>query len=320
LSGALIGLVMTALLSIMALIEPAAANKDRPDGTISTISDDRITESSGLALSVKHDDLAYTINDSGNHPMVYAIQASTGNVIGTTDISAFDVEDIEAITVDAQGMIWVGDLGDNDRERDDVSIISFPEPGPGDHQLAAADRYGVSFPDGPVDVEALLVHPETGQVHLVSKEFDGSGTVFVLPALTPGATVTAEDTGAEAPRGVSDGTFTHSGRWALLRTNDDVWVYNPSTWKPVSRIETPDLGNAESVTVERGDKTMLLGSEGKDSPIVRVALPDLSDDAPSIKLTDGATRNVGLGTALGFTVTVVLLAGFILVARRRGKV
>ena len=72
--------------------EPAVAKKDQPDGTVSVIRDGRITESSALARSVKHDDLVYTVNDRGNRPMVFAIRLSTGEVVGSTDISSLSVE------------------------------------------------------------------------------------------------------------------------------------------------------------------------------------------------------------------------------------
>ena len=41
---------------------------------VSYLGDDRIKESSGLAYSAKHPDLVYTMNDSGNRPVVFAVQ------------------------------------------------------------------------------------------------------------------------------------------------------------------------------------------------------------------------------------------------------
>ena len=305
---------------LLALAGPATA-KDRPEGTISEIRDDRITESSGLALSIKHDDLAYTINDRGTHPMVFAIRPSSGAVVGITDLRSLDVDDTESIAVDANGTLWLGDLGDNDRERDDVSIVAFPEPGPGTHHLTSAERYPVSFPDGPVDVEGMLVHPTSGQIFLVSKNRDGLGTIFRLPSLSPGITVEAVDLGVDAPEAVTDAAFTHSGRWALLRTNDELWIYDPQSWASVGRVDTPKLAQGESVTVERGDRTVLLGSEGKNSPIVRVALPD--QPTPAQPAADGDGSDDGSPTAstrdlaipVGLVALALLVAGVI--ARRR---
>lgn len=308
------------LAAALVLVHQAPATADEaPEGTIGQIRDDRITESSGLALSAKHNDLAYTINDRGTHPMVYAIRLSTGAVVGVTDLQSLDVEDTESIAVDAKGTLWLGDLGDNDHERDDVAIIAFPEPGPGTHHLTSAERYPVSFPDGPVDVEGMLVHPTSGQIFLVSKNRDGLGTVYRLPSLSPGITVEAVDLGVDAPEAVTDAAFTHTGRWAVLRTNDELWVYDPQTWASVGRMDTPKLEQGESVTVERGDRTVLLGSEGKNSPIVRVALPDQPNAAEpeAGDESDGGPKGVDLDLTIpvGLVATALLVAGVI--ARRR---
>ena len=53
--------------SVLLAMAPPAAAKKNPDETISEIQDKRIAESSGLALSMKHDDLVYTMNDEGGN-------------------------------------------------------------------------------------------------------------------------------------------------------------------------------------------------------------------------------------------------------------
>ena len=70
-------------LVLAALLVPTAAVGAESE-KVSEISDSRIKESSGLVVSAEHDDLAYTINDAGNDPIVYGIKISTGDVVGTT--------------------------------------------------------------------------------------------------------------------------------------------------------------------------------------------------------------------------------------------
>ena len=304
---------------MMAVAPPASAN---PDETISEIRDDRIQESSGLALSILHDDLAYTINDEGGSGAnVYAVQVSSGAGVGAADISSLPISDPESIAVDANGTLWLGDLGDNDHQRSDVAIYAFPEPGPGDHTISGAQRYAVTFPGGPTNVEGLLVQPTTQQVHVVSKNENGNGRIFELPGLAEGGTVQARDIG-EAPEGVTDATYTRDGKWALLFTGKQLWIYNPTTWEAVGEVETPDLEKGESVTVERGNRTALVGSEGKNSPIARVALPDGSaltepiDIGDSFEAGDGipyTTREMAIPIAL---IAVTLLVAGVVLARR----
>lgn len=313
-----LALLTTTLL--LAATAPATAENDDPDGMVSEIGDERIQESSGLALSVIHDDLVYTMNDEGGPGSnVYAVQVSTGEVVGATDISELPIQDPESIAVDADGTLWLGDLGDNDHNRSDIAIYAFPEPGPGQHTASGANRYPVSLPDGPQDVEGLMVHPRTSQIFIVSKNEQGNGRIFALAELQPDATAQARDIG-EAPDAVTDATFTNDGRWALLRTEDELWILNPDTWEAVGRVETPDLQQGESVTVERGDRTVLLGAEGKNSPIVRVALPEVDASKP-IQLDDyddeGSTVANSLELAIPLAlVAVAMLVGGIMAQRR----
>lgn len=314
-------LILLTLFAVLLVAEPASAKKNdrNPEGMVSQIQDDRIRESSGLAASSRHSDLAYTVNDRGNDPALYAVQISTGQVVGVTNLSSLGFEDTESIAVDDEGTVWVGDLGDNDHQRDNISIVSFPEPGPGNHELASAEQYRVKLPDGPFDVEGMLVHPRDGRVFLVSKNREGLGKIYRLPELAPGTTATAEDLDVAAPQMVTDATFTHDGRQALLRTEDDVWVYDSTSWQPVTRVDTPKLQQGESITVEQGDRTMLLGSEGKNSPLVRIPMPDREAGSGPIQL-DGSS-STGPDTSLatiGLAVAgAMVLAGVGLQLRLR---
>lgn len=324
-----VALAVLATATLIMPAGPAAAKKDKddqPDGMVSEIRDKRIAESSGLALSRQHDDLAYTMNDEGGDgARVYAIRVSTGDVVGAADISSLPIEDPESIAVDAQGTLWLGDLGDNDHRRDDIAIYAFPEPGVGANTISGADRYGVSLPGGPIDVEGMLVHPQTQQIHLVSKNENGTGRIFDLLNLTPGGTVQARDLGRESPEGVTDATYTQSGTWALLRTEESIWVYDPQTWTAVGEVDTPKMEQAESITVESGDRTVLLGSEGKNSPLVRVALPDASAFTEPIEVESAGDSDDGIpvltrdmAVPVGLAAVALLVAGVI--ARRRLKI
>lgn len=315
---------------LLAVAAPASAKKDKdPDGMISEIRDDRIQESSGLALSTQHDDLVYTMNDEGGSGAnIYAVQVSTGNVVGATDISSLPIEDPESIAVDANGTLWLGDLGDNDHVRDDTAIYAFPEPGPGNGKASGVKRYAVRLPGGSVDAEGLLVHPSNGQVFVVTKD-QGGGRIYELTNLKSGATAQAREVG-EAPELVTDATFTNSGQWALLRTEKELYLYDPTTWQPVGEADAPKLEQGESVTVERGDQTVLLGSEGKKSPLVRIALPAASgsvsidnggnDGGDGDDDDNGSTvrNSLELAIPLGLVAAAMLVGGII--AQRRLKI
>jgi len=279
--GLLVALLVVVLVSSLA--RRADGAEAGPD-VVSRMSDTRITESSGLAISVKHDDLAYTINDSGNAPIVFAIKISTGAVVGTTTITENTPIDTEAIAIDGDGVLWVADTGDNQERRTDVALYALPEPGTGDHSVAAT-RYPLTYPGGPADVETLLINPRTGAKGVVTKGLF-AGELLALPSkLVADRPNLAKDTGHEMPAVVTDGVMSANGRYALLRTYSNVHLYDAKTWKSIRSAETPPQPQGESIAIEPNQKSFLIGSEGADSALIRIplTLPKTADDEPTTK-------------------------------------
>lgn len=316
------------LLTLLAVLcvtgSPAAAE----EGTVvSRLGDKQIVEASGLAISAGIPDVAYTLNDSGNKPMVYAIRISTGQTVGRADLSRYKLEDTESLYVDPRGQMWVGDLGDNDHSRNDVSILRFPEPGIGKHKIVAAERFGVRYDDGKVDVESMLVNPANGQVFLASRNrLGGAGTMYALPpTLQPGSPNVATNMKVQLPADVTDGTFSADGSLALLRTPSRVWVANPRGWTMVHQINLPRPEKSESITFERGDQTFLVGGEGEKSPLIRASLPlkpaapAATEPAPDTEKADEPTAKsedflpaAEPSTAMGIPTMVVVAASIAL--------
>lgn len=317
-------------LFLLALGVPTAAVAADSE-EISRMSDERIEESSGLAISPKHDDLAYTIND-GDDAIVYAIQISTGDVVGVTRVRGGKFEDTESIRIDGKGRMWLSDLGDNDRERDDAALYRFPEPGPGRHSVNAK-RYPVSFEGGPADIESLLVHPKTGQMFLATRDEKAPGTLYSLPKkLTRNGDNRATNLNKSVPVDTSDGTFTIDGSRALIRTGEAVHVFDPETWTEVERLSVPAVENGESISMEPGGTSFIIGSEGESSPLIRVAYGpdaeptptstptaqvDADDEADTADETDGVTVPLWLAVAGGVVVVGVL--ALVIWTARRGK-
>ena len=260
--------LLLALVLLVLSVPTAAVGQDAEK--ISEMSDKRIEESSGLVISPEHDDLAYTIND-GDDAIVYAIQISTGNVVGTTRVRGGGFEDTEAITIDGNGRMWLADLGDNDRERNDAALYRFPEPGPGRHSVNAK-RYPVSYDGRPADIETFMVNPKTGEKFIASRDEEAPGALYSLPKkLTRNGDNRATDLGKPVPVDTSDGTFTTDGSQALIRTGEAVYVFDPETWTEVERLSVPEVENGESIAMEPDGASFIIGSEGENSPLIRVA-------------------------------------------------
>jgi hypothetical protein len=259
---------------------------------VSSISDDRINESSGLAYSSKFSDLAYTINDEDGP--IYTIRPSTGKVVGTIKLDGVKLGDPESLYVDPYGHIWLGDLGDNDEERDDVAIYAFNEPGAGKFEVKETLKFPVTFPDGPTNVEAMLVDPISGQVYLIHKtKKEKDSTVYALPnPLSNGQDNRARNLDKQMPKWVTDGIITPDGARALVKTEDEIYVYDPETWERLDQFKTRKIGQSESITIEPDQKNVLIGAEGEGSPLLRIPLPADARPTSTATPTESALSNL----------------------------
>ncbi len=264
--GLLLALLVVVLVSSLARkAEGAVAEPD----VVSTLSDPRITESSGLVMSREDDDLAYTINDSGSSAVVYAIEVSTGDTVGTATLDV-DLVDTEALSIDGDGTLWIADTGDNRSVRDDVALYTTPEFGRTDVTVSPTARYPVTYPGGAIDVEALVVQPETNQKYLISKGLFG-GTVFALPdPLVEGSPNEAEALPGDVPGVITDAAFTTDGRHVVARDYSEAYVLDAADWTILESSPLPTVDQGETLAMEASGRSYLVGSEGAGSPLIRI--------------------------------------------------
>lgn len=276
---ALIPGLLTALLVVVivvALAREAGASTD-PDAEeperVSTLTDRRVPESSGLVVSTRHPALAYTVNDSGNEPVVYTVRFSTGEVVGATTLEGYELVDVEALAIDHEGTLWVADIGDNATDRRNVALYAIDQPGRGDHAVRPT-RFRLRYGNGSQDAEALLTDPRTRAMYVVSKGLMG-GQVYRLPDRLSSDEVNTlrPVTDAEVPGMVTDGGFLPDGSGALLRTYGGLYAYDPKTWQRSWSTSLPEQRQGETLAVERGGDSVLVGTEGLPSPLLRVRLP-----------------------------------------------
>src|ERR1700754_1858165 len=114
--------VLVALTSAFLLLGPGVAYaRGVPDpGIAMNLSDPRITESSGLAVSPRHPGILYTHNDSGGSNVIYAI-GPDGRTRASLTLSGARNRDWEAISIGRDGAgsaIFVADIGDNARSEE----------------------------------------------------------------------------------------------------------------------------------------------------------------------------------------------------------
>lgn len=236
-----------------------------------TVTDHRVVESSGLAWAdVDGERWVATVNDSGDTGQVFTLDPATGEVVGTTTFTPHP-RDVEALAPAGDGHVWVADVGDNLRARDSL-VLTRVAVGSGDREASDPRRLEVRYPDRPRDAEAVVVHPRTGRIFVVTKSVLG-GQVWAVPAdARPGEVAVLEEVAA-APGVVTDGAFTPSGDHVLLRNYTHAFLLTFPEWEVVATIELPAQPQGEGLTV-LPDGEVLVSTEGRGRDVLRVALPD----------------------------------------------
>ena len=163
---------------------------------LANLENQSVKESSGIAASRRHTEILWTHNDSGDGAFIYAFDRQ-GRHRGVWRVSGAEAEDWEDMAIGPGPMpgrsyIYVGDIGDNSKKRDQITVYRVAEPpiAPGDKtstnenpkttEIAEAIR--LKYPDGKHDAETLLVHPVTADIYIVTKAISAAARVYKLQA------------------------------------------------------------------------------------------------------------------------------------------
>jgi hypothetical protein len=235
-----------------------------------------IPEASGIASSRAVADRLWALNDSGQ-PTLFALDTS-GTLAGQVRLAGAAVEDWEAVAVApcaGGSCIYVGDIGDNNAARKDITIYRLPEPASAS-ATARAETFKATYPDGPHDAEALLAMPD-GRLYIVTKGSGGPIAIYRFPSeLQSGAVMKLErvgkpkDTAKAGARDewITDASASRDGARIVLRTHHALYLYSAAqllagNWQEEQRI---DIGRAEpqgeGVTFGNDDALYLVSEGG----------------------------------------------------------
>lgn len=199
----------------------------------STALPDEVRETSGLARSGRDQALLWTHNDAGNEPLIYAFDRS-GRLVQRVRVVGADLtdwEDVEAAPCGDASCLYLADIGDNDSNRERVTIYRVAEPAAGASRTAPADALHARFPDGPKDAEALFAHG-SGDLYVVNKgRREGIGLYRYAAPHRAGETGTLEHVRQLFPEPRNDAdrvtaaSATSDGRWVGIRTYRTLYLY-----------------------------------------------------------------------------------------------
>ncbi|MCW2881907.1 MAG: hypothetical protein JWQ95_6007 [Sphaerisporangium sp.] len=252
--------------------KPRSGAKDR---LLFHFKDPRISESSGLAVSPTHKDVIYTHNDSGAGPQFYAV-GPDGGTLAVFTLAGAAARDWEAMAASVdpatgQGVLWFADIGDNlNGAWPDYSIYKVTEPKTMRDATLEATRYRFRYKDGGRNAEGIMVHPATGRLYVVSKEFAGS--IYAAPVKLRTDKVNILRRVGPAPIMATDAAYAPDGSSFVIRTYFSASLYR-APGELIGRVSMPSLRQAESIAYTRDGKSLLTGSEGANSPVYSVPLP-----------------------------------------------
>ncbi|MBL0170735.1 MAG: hypothetical protein IPP90_08390 [Gemmatimonadaceae bacterium] len=162
---------------------PTLAPALRDAASQGRFSDRTLTEASGLVQSSREPNVFWSHNDSGNSEQLFAFD-STGLSLGTVRVEGARNRDWEAIALGpctVGSCFYIGDVGDNAGRRDDITLWRISQPTVHDTVTSLAERLRIRYADGPRDVEAIWVTPDTS-VYLLTKRPDQDATGRYRPA------------------------------------------------------------------------------------------------------------------------------------------
>lgn len=271
-----------------------------PPVHLADLADASITESSGLVASRRNPGLFWTHNDSGGGPFIYALdrRGQTRGVWQVAGAANRDWEDIAAGPGPRSTLsyLYLGDIGDNSRRREEVIVYRVVEPlvptagsastRKNPRQTETAEVFRLSYPDGSHDAEALLVHPRTGDIYIVTKSFLSAAGVYRAPvtALRGGRVTKLVRVGDLRVPGllssaITGGDISPDGRRVVLC--DYFYAYEmvlpgsavsfDKIWdQPLSTINLGSRQQGESICYRLDGRAILATSEKRPTPLIEV--------------------------------------------------
>jgi hypothetical protein len=261
------------------------------------ISDNNISEASGIAASKCQPGVFWTHNDSGHTPVIYAINTS-GQLLGSFRVAGVQDHDWEDIAEfrDSNGkcFVYIGETGDNRLAREVHAVYRVAEPtvsaAPISNkadpvETAPPETINFRYADKLQNAETLMVHPATGDIYVVSKNRSGPAGVYKIKPdfSTANVQVAARIADLEVPSVpvglLTGGDISPDGKRIVLcdyldgyelilpdgdSAFDDIWKQKPI------EIDLGERDTGEAVAYSADGRSIFATTEGKNAPIIEL--------------------------------------------------
>ena len=252
------------------------------------LADKSVTESSGLASSLRREGYFWTHNDSGDGATLYAYDKAGRRTakVQLKGVSANDWEDCCTFSSDGKARLLIADCGDNARQRTKIHLFLLDEPDPLESDtVKEVTRITVRYPDGARDCEAVAVDSERNQIVLLTKSFLPQSDVYIVPL--PSSTKKEIDIKVTATR-IATLILPLVTAADFDASSGDLWVTNyfqAFCFRATQRTQSfaqqckqlpeafdlPKWRQVEAVAVDQ-DQNVWITSEGSPTPLGKLVL------------------------------------------------
>jgi hypothetical protein len=211
---------------------PADSDLFKPAKQLAELKNEKLEEISGLAASVVNPGLLWVHNDSGNPAVIYLIDENL-NIRFSCRLKDVKNRDWEDIAVGAgpdknKRYVYVADIGDNNGRHEIKYIYRFEEPqaGPKNAEITISEFDTIAFKlsGDKKDTEAIMVHPETRNIYLVSKR-EKPVHVYELRYPFGNEVLTAEDIAVLPLTQIVGADISADGEEILMKDYDNVYFW-----------------------------------------------------------------------------------------------
>lgn len=242
----------------------------------------KIKESSAVEVTEKSD-LIWTLEDSGNKPLLFALNIK-GELINTVEITNAQNKDWEDLTSDKDGNLYIGDFGNNANERKDLTIYKINASDLTERQASFAEKTTffypeqVSFPPKKserfYDVESFFLFENNFYLFTKnrSSKFDGTTLLYQVPnkpghhpAKLLGSFKTCDNFNHCA---VTSADISPDGKKVALLSSDKVWIFTDFTApdflsRKVQQIDLKNFTQKEGICFVSNDKLYITDEKDK---------------------------------------------------------
>ena len=266
-----IATLAVAIMTALVVAAPASAQKELPWTEVCRFDDRRLTEISGMAASLMHENVVWVHNDSSDAARLYALDLQTCDTVSELRLRGVQARDFEGLasTRNARGRaaLWIGDIGDNRDSWPFVTLHRVWEPKTLGTRSRRVKSWDFTYPDRPHNAETLMVN---GRSVWVATWQLATGGVYSVPLRrTVASAERLDDVGPLT----TDGSIHPDERGYVLRDYLDVHFYvGLPPGRKVATFALPRQVQGEAITWTSDGTGLLIASE-EDDRLLRVDPP-----------------------------------------------